>query len=274
MIILAGTPIGNLADASVRLRETFETATVIAAEDTRKTIQLMRLLEIENRPELISFNDHNESSRAEELLKRAETEDIVVVSDAGMPTVSDPGYRLVQRALAANIKVTSIPGPSAVTTALAVSGLPSDRFIFEGFFPRKEKQQLELVQSLQNEPRTTIFFESPVRIPKTLQLFAEHLSENRTVVVCRELTKMYEEVRRGSPQELYEWARGGVRGEIVLLVGPAEKQEHDIETVLQELFARVEEGARMKDVSRDLAKKTGMSAKIIYEKALEIKGTK
>ncbi|HUH53727.1 MAG TPA: 16S rRNA (cytidine(1402)-2'-O)-methyltransferase [Microbacteriaceae bacterium] len=268
MIILAGTPIGNLQDASLRLRDTLENATVVAAEDTRKTIQLLRLLGIENRPELISLNDHNESNRAVELVERARSEDIVVVSDAGMPTISDPGFRLVQLAAREGVEVTIVPGPSAVTTALAVSGLPTNRFAFEGFVPRKESERKKLLSWLKNEHRTTIFFESPTRLASTLQDFAEALGREREAVVCRELTKLYEEVRRGSLKDLYDWAKEGVRGEIVLLIGPSTTAEMHVEDVLQSLIERVRLGERLKDVAREISEQTGISSKQLYESAL------
>lgn len=268
VIILAATPIGNLADASLRLRQSFENATVIAAEDTRNTLQLMRLLEIDNRPELISLGDHNEHHRAAGLVERAKNEDILVVSDAGMPTVSDPGFKLVQLAAQEGVTVTIVPGPSAVTSALAVAGLPTDRFAFEGFVPRKASDRARLIEMLKTEPRTTVFFEAPTRIAQTLADLAGGLEQGRQAAVCRELTKLHEEVRRGSLQQLAEWAQGGVRGEIVLVIGPAELMVADVSSVLPELLARVESGQRLKDAAKSLAAERGVSARDLYEAAL------
>ncbi|WP_440312838.1 16S rRNA (cytidine(1402)-2'-O)-methyltransferase [Leucobacter chromiireducens] len=268
MILLAATPIGNLGDASVRLRETFEAATVIAAEDTRHTAQLLRLLEIENRPELLALHDHNEHERAAALVARAETEDIVLVSDAGMPTVSDPGFRVVQLAAEAGVTVSAIPGPSAVITALAVAGLPTDRFAFEGFLPRKAGERGRVLAGLASERRTLVFFEAPTRLATTLADLADAFGPERPAAVCRELTKLHEEVRRGPLAELADWAAEGVRGEIVLVVGGAPEIEVSPETALAEVQQRVAEGERLKDASRAVAEASGLSARELYAAAL------
>ena len=268
MLILAATPIGNLGDASARLRTTFEAATVIAAEDTRHTAQLLRLLDIENRPELLALHDHNEHERAAALVDRAEAEDVVLVSDAGMPTVSDPGFRVVQLAAARGVAVTAVPGPSAVITALAVAGLPTDRFAFEGFLPRKAGERSRLLRGLAPERRTLVFFEAPSRLAAALTDLAAAFGTDRPAAVCRELTKLHEEVRRGPLGELAAWAADGVRGEIVVVVGGAPEAETSPESALAEVQERVRSGERLKDATRAVAEATGLSARELYAAAL------
>ncbi|WP_427869332.1 16S rRNA (cytidine(1402)-2'-O)-methyltransferase [Leucobacter luti] len=268
MILLAATPIGNLGDASQRLRETFETARVIAAEDTRHTAQLLRKLGIENRPELIALHDHNEHERAAVLVERAAEEDIVLVSDAGMPTVSDPGFRVVQLAAERGVEVTAIPGPSAVITALAVAGLPTDRFAFEGFLPRKQGERRRALAALAVERRTLVFFEAPSRIAESLEDLAAEFGETRRAAVCRELTKLHEEVKRGGLGELAAWALEGVRGEIVLVVEGAAAAEISPEVALAEVQQRVASGERLKDAARAVSEATGIASKELYAAAL------
>ncbi|MDA3147762.1 16S rRNA (cytidine(1402)-2'-O)-methyltransferase [Leucobacter sp. UCMA 4100] len=272
MIILAATPIGNLGDASARLREVFEGATVIACEDTRHTANLLRLLEIENRPELLALHDHNERERAAGLVERARHEDLVVVSDAGMPTVSDPGYRLVQEAVQQGVDVTVIPGPSAVTTALALSGLPTDRFSFEGFAPRKHEEQARTYSALAEERRTMVFFEAPQRVEATLRAMAEAMGAERRAAVCRELTKLYEEVQRGTLTELADWAAEGVRGEVVIVVAGGEPAVFSLSDGLGLVRDRVAAGVRLKDATKQVAQETGLVARELYEQALAEKG--
>ena len=269
MILLAATPIGNLGDASARLRETLETATVIAAEDTRHTAQLLRLLGIGNRPELLALHDHNEHEKAAALVERAAGEDVVLVSDAGMPTVSDPGFRVVQLAAERGVEVSAIPGPSAVITALAVAGLPTDRFAFEGFLPRKAGERSRTLAALAAERRTLVFFEAPTRLAASLADLAAAFGADRPAAVCRELTKLHEEVRRGPLGELAEWASDGVRGEIVVVVGGAPEVAVSAETALAEVQQRVEEGERLKDATRAVAEATGLSARELYAAALD-----
>lgn len=272
MIILAATPIGNLGDASARLREVFEGATVIACEDTRHTANLLRLLEIENRPELLALHDHNERERAASLVERARHEDLVVVSDAGMPTVSDPGYRLVQEAVQQGVDVTVIPGPSAVTTALALSGLPTDRFSFEGFAPRKHEERVRTYSALAEERRTMVFFEAPQRVEATLRAMAEAMGAERRAAVCRELTKLYEEVQRGTLAELADWAAEGVRGEVVIVVAGGEPAVFSLSDGLGLVRDRVAAGVRLKDATKQVAQETGLVARDLYEQALAEKG--
>lgn len=268
VIILAATPIGNLGDASSRLIEALEAATVIAAEDTRNTIQLMRLLGVSNKPELISLHEHNERERAAGLVERAKHEDVLVLSDAGMPTVSDPGFTLVHAAAEAGVTVTAIPGPSAVVTALAVSGLPSDRFTFEGFLPRKAGDRASTLAALAGERRTMVFFEAPTRLHATLEAMAEAFGAERQAAVCRELTKKFEEVKRAGLRALAEWSADGVKGEIVIVVGGAQPRETSREDALELVKDAVASGTRLKDAARDVAALTGLSARELYQDAL------
>ena len=268
MIILAATPIGNLGDASTRLVEALTTATVIAAEDTRVTVHLLKALGIENRPKLIALHDHNERSRAAEIVEMARDTDVLVLSDAGMPLVSDPGFHLVDAAVAAGVVVSALPGPSAVLTALAVSGLPTDRFTFEGFLPRKHGDRVTALRQVASERRTMVFFESPNRLAASLTDVAAVLGADRRVVVCRELTKFYEEVKRGTAAELAAWAEAGVRGEICVVVAGAETRVMDLETGVAEVLTLVAAGARLKDAASDVSVASGLSKRELYESAL------
>lgn len=272
MIILAATPIGNLGDASRRLVEVLSEAPVVAAEDTRVAQRLLAGLGIANRPRLIALHDHNERERAGELVELAREQDVVLLSDAGMPTVSDPGFHLVEAAAAAGVGVTALPGPSAVLTALAVSGLPTDRFTFEGFLPRKPGERASALRALAAEPRTMVFFESPNRLAASLTAMAEQLGADRRVVVCRELTKLFEEVRRGTAAELAEWAADGVRGEIAVVVAGAPARAADPDAALEQVLALVAGGARLKDAAGEVAEATGLGRRDLYQAALERKG--
>jgi 16S rRNA (cytidine1402-2'-O)-methyltransferase len=266
VIILAATPIGNLGDASRRLIEALTNAEVIASEDTRTTIHLMRALGIENRPRLIPLHEHNETEKAAELVELAREIDILVLSDAGMPAISDPGFPLVAAAAAVGVTVTALPGPSAVLTALAVSGLPTDRFSFEGFLPRKGR--VAYFRSLAREPRTMVFFESPNRLAASLADLVTALGGERRVVVCRELTKLHEEVARGSAAELAERFADGARGEICLVVEGAEPATSDLPTGIAQVLALVAGGAKLKDAASEVADATGLSKRDLYEGAL------
>lgn len=271
VIILAATPIGNLGDASVRLREVLSSATVIASEDTRTTSKLLNALGIENRPQLIALHDHNESTKAAEVIALARETDVVVMSDAGMPTVSDPGYHLVVAAIAAGVQVSALPGPSAVITALAVAGLPTDRFTFEGFLPRKSGERRSVLRELARESRTMVFFESPNRIAEALVDAALELGDDRPAAVCRELTKFYEEVKRGGLRELAEWAAAGVKGEIVLVVGGASAATVTLEDGLAQVKVLVADGIRLKEATTQVAEQTGLSKRDLYQAALSAK---
>lgn len=268
MLILGGTPIGNLSDASLRLIEVLGEVSVIASEDTRTTIKLLSALGIANRPRLIALHDHNESAVATEVVALAAEQDVLVLSDAGMPTVSDPGYHVVQAAIAAGVQVTSIPGPSAVVTALAVSGMPTDRFTFEGFLPRKQGERRALFAELAHEPRTLVFFESPNRLADALADARDVLGADRTAAVCRELTKKFEEVRRGTLAELAVWADAGVKGEIVLVVRGASGLVVSLESGVAEVAKLVGSGMRLKDACAQVAESTNLSKRDLYQASL------
>jgi 16S rRNA (cytidine1402-2'-O)-methyltransferase len=228
-LTLAAVPIGRSEDASPRLADALARADIVAAEDTRRARRLADDLHVKIAGRLVSYYDEVEASRASDLVSQlAAGKDVLVVTDAGMPGVSDPGYRVVTAAVAAGIRVTAIPGPSALTTALAVSGLPSDRFCFEGFPPRKQGERAARFAGLASDPRTQVFFESPRRLHTTLAGLSASHGPDRAAVVCRELTKVHEEILRGTLGELAQWAdpanpahpggSGGVRGEITLVV--------------------------------------------------------
>lgn len=272
MIILAATPIGNLGDASRRLVEALEETTVIAAEDTRTTQRLLSALGVANRPRLIALHDHNEKDRAPELVELARDQDVLVLSDAGMPTVSDPGYGVVAAAAAAGVAVTAIPGPSAVVTALAVSGLPTDRFTFEGFVARKQGERLAAFRALAGEPRTMVFFEAPSRVAATLADMAAEFGADRRAAVCRELTKLYEEVARGTLAELVDWAAGGVRGEVVIVVAGAAARELAFPDAVTQVLELVRSGTRLKDAASEVSAHTGHSSRELYQAALAVRG--
>ena len=271
MIILGATPIGNLGDASRRLVETLERVSVVAAEDTRVTVQLLRGLGVENRPRLIALHDHNERERAASLVEEARDDDILVLSDAGTPTVSDPGYALVVAAIAAGVTVTALPGPSAVLTALALSGLPTDRFAFEGFLPRKGRAPA--LTALATEARTLVFFESPHRLADALADLATAFGAERRAAVCRELTKLHEEVARGTLAELAERFAEGARGEIVIVVegAPATIATVDLPAAVATVLELAAGGIRLKEAAADVANATGHSQRELYEAAIRSK---
>ncbi|GAB3267506.1 16S rRNA (cytidine(1402)-2'-O)-methyltransferase [Microbacterium sp. MEC084] len=272
MIILAATPIGNLGDASRRLIEVLEEAPLVAAEDTRTAQRLFAALGISNRPRLIAMHDHNERQRAGELVELAREQDLVVLTDAGMPTVSDPGYGLVSAAAEAGVLVTAIPGPSAVLTALAVSGLPTDRFAFEGFVARKPGERRRELTALAAESRTLVFFEAPTRVAQTLADMASAFGADRRAAVCRELTKLHEEVARGTLAELVAWAEAGVRGELVIVVEGATAGETPLEDALAQVQSLVASGTRLKDAAAEVAAHTGHSSRDLYQAALAARG--
>jgi 16S rRNA (cytidine1402-2'-O)-methyltransferase len=268
MIVLAATPIGNLADASPRLCQSLESADVIAAEDTRRTRQLLRLLKVDTAAEIVALHDHNEQANADRIVELAREKTVVVVSDAGMPTVSDPGYRVVARAAEAGVTVTAVPGPSAVVTALAVSGLATDRFCFEGFVPRKSGERRRLLEELDEEKRTMVFFESPQRIAATLTDCATAFGEDRQAAVCRELTKLHEEVQRGSLAELIRWAEATVKGEIVLVIAGRADSVWTFARAQRAVAELVADGMRRKDATREVAKLSGVSARELYNESI------
>jgi len=269
VLVLAATPIGDPADASPRLAREIATAAVVAAEDTRRFSRLCHSLEVKPSGSVVSYHEHNEATRTADLLARLlDGARVLVVTDAGMPSVSDPGYRLVVAAVEAGVKVTCVPGPSAVLMALAVSGLPVDRFCFEGFPSRKAGERLRSFQALAGERRTLIFFEAPHRLDATLAAMAQAFGADRPAAVCRELTKTYEEVKRGTLGDLAHWASDGVRGEITVVVGGAPPEVSDPETAVAAIQARVAAGERLKDVCAEVAAATGLSRNDLYNAAL------
>lgn len=266
MIVLAATPIGNLSEASPRLIETLETADVIAAEDTRRTRQLLHALQIETKAQLLSFYDHNERERVDELVEIARTKTVVVVSDAGMPAISDPGYRFVDRAHSAGVALTAVAGPSAPLTALALSGLPTDRFVFEGFVPRKGSERRARFEELSAEVRTMVFFESPKRLEKTLAVAAEIFGSDRLCAICRELTKLHEEVVRCTLRQAQARAAKGLRGEIVLVIAGKERAHTwSLEEARAALAAQLAAGERLKTASKSIAARSGIPARTLYD---------
>ncbi|MDX2879291.1 16S rRNA (cytidine(1402)-2'-O)-methyltransferase, partial [Streptomyces ipomoeae] len=217
-LVLAGTPIGDIADAPPRLAEELSGADVVAAEDTRRLRRLTQALGVQPGGRVVSYFEGNETARTPELVEAlVGGARVLLVTDAGMPSVSDPGYRLVAAAVEQGVRVTAVPGPSAVLTALALSGLPVDRFCFEGFLPRKAGERLGRLREVADERRTLVYFEAPHRLEATLAAMAEVFGGERRAAVCRELTKTYEEVKRGPLGELAEWAAGGVRGGVSLI---------------------------------------------------------
>ena len=266
-LVLAATPLGDSRDASPRLLDALGTADVVAAEDTRRLRALAAALGVTVTGKVVSFYDAVESARLAGLLEALRAgSTVLLVTDAGMPAVSGPGYRLVAACVAEDLPVTCLPGPSAVTTALALSGLPCDRFCFEGFAPRKGAERRRWLAGLLHEPRTSVFFESPHRIAATLADAASVLGADRRAAVCRELTKPYEEVRRGELAELADWAADGVRGEItVVLAGTRPSGPPDVSTLVDQVKARVAAGERLKTVVAEVAEGVGASKKALYD---------
>ena len=268
-LILAGTPIGDFRDASPALRETLAEADIIAAEDTRVLRTLLQRLGVTTSARSVSYFEGNEASRTtglmEEMLAGAR---VVVVTDAGMPSVSDPGYRLVAAAIEGGIRVTSVPGPSAVLTALAISGLPVSRFCFEGFLPRKAGERRRRLGTLTAETRTMVFFEAPHRLADFLTDAAEIFGVDRRCAVCREITKPNEEVVRGGLGDLVSWATDHARGEITVVVQGAPARVVDIDGALARVRELVADGVRFSAAVAQVATATGMRRKDLYEQAL------
>jgi 16S rRNA (cytidine1402-2'-O)-methyltransferase len=275
LLVLAGTPIGDSRDAPPRLAAELAGADIIAAEDTRRLRRLCQDLGVTPSGRIVSFHEHNEAARTVELAVRLGAGDrVLVVTDAGMPSVSDPGYRLVRAAVRDGIRVTGVPGPSAVLLALAVSGLPVDRFCFEGFPPRRAGERASAFAHLATERRTMVFFEAPHRLARTLQAIAQAFGADRRAAVCRELTKTYEEVRRGTVAELADWASEGVRGEVTIVVAGWHGPLADVPGQLDGILARVAAGERLKEVCADVAAATGLSRKALYDAAVAARGTR
>ena len=268
MLILAGTPIGNIGDASARLIETLQQATVIAAEDTRSLLKLANHLGIKLSAELISLNEQNELQKLDRLIEIAKTENLVLVSDAGMPTISDPGFALVRACSEYGVEIQVVPGPSSVIAALAVSGLATDRFSFEGFIPRKSGERKKLFQKLVSESRTMIFFESPHRVSESLEDAAQVFGPDRRASLSRELTKKFEETLRGTLAELAESAKD-LKGEMVLVVAGAEQVQVATDALVQKVLELRVAGSSLKDAARKVASEYGASKSELYDLALK-----
>ena len=279
-LVFSATPMGNSLDASARLVEAVQTADLIAAEDTRKFRQLASRLGVAINGRVISYFEGNEQDRIEQILQAISAgEQVLVVTDAGMPSVSDPGYRLVRAAIDSKLDFTVLPGPSAVVTALVHSGLPSDRFTFEGFLPRKAGERRAALNALADEKRTMIFFEAPHRISASLADMEEAFGSARRAAVCRELTKIYEEVVRGTFRELVQWASSEVRGEITIVVAGVDLDElrvraglADMDSILMKVEGLVIQGHSLKDAAAAIAREAGIPKRDVYQAAIEVKG--
>ncbi|MFC4335820.1 16S rRNA (cytidine(1402)-2'-O)-methyltransferase [Salininema proteolyticum] len=273
-LILLGAPLGNPGDASPRLKEALSSADVIAAEDTRRLKRLLGEIGVNSEASLVSYFEGNESAKTAGLVERlVGGEDVAVITDGGMPSVSDPGFRLVRAAIEAGVAITSVPGPSAPTTALALSGLPSDRFSFEGFPPRKGGELRRTLDERKDDGRTAVYFESPRRVEATLVAMAEVFGADRPAALCRELTKTYEEVRRGTLGELLEGVRADApRGEITLVVagstGP-DASEATPERLADEVAELEGRGTPRKEAMKQVAKRYGLSKRDVYDALLD-----
>lgn len=276
VILMAATPLGNAEDASLRLIKALRDSDVVAAEDTRKLRALVSRLDIEPTGQILSFYEGNESARVPELIEKArQGAQVLVVTDAGMPSVSDPGFRLVREAHEAGVAVTSLPGPSAALAALVLSGLPVARFAFEGFLPRKAGERRRRLASLATEERTMVFFEAPHRLAESLADMEATLGGQRQAAVCRELTKTYEEIKRGPLTDLAAWATDGVRGEITVVVDGASPDElrsasglntdADIAAAVAEAMAT---GLSRKEAAAQVAGASGLSKRQVYDASL------
>jgi 16S rRNA (cytidine1402-2'-O)-methyltransferase len=273
-LILAATPLGNILDASPRLKETLEQADLIAAEDTRRAKRLFADLNLEIKAPVISLFEENEIEKIPDIIERLKNGlKVVVISDAGTPAISDPGYRLVTKAIEENISITVIPGPSAVLSALVLSGLPTDRFSFEGFIARKGKERTEILSNLNTQSRTMVIFESPRRTLQTLQDIQEIVGDDRKAAVVREISKTYEEVIRGSLKELVAWANSKeVLGEITLVIAGVEntgKKEVD-EQAIGEVKQLIAAGSSFKDAVQEVSTQRGLSRRELYEASLRL----
>lgn len=269
MLILACLPIGDPHDASVHLIQSIENAQYVAAEDSRKFARLCQDLNIKHNAKVISFFEGNESERIDELTAILKSQkDILVATDSGAPGISDPGYRLIRAALAENIQIKVLPGPSAVTSALLLSGLPTDRFCFEGFPPRTKGARSKWFKDLSQEERTIIFFEAPHRIVESLSDVAEAFGGDRKGAICREMSKQYEEVVRGSITELITWASSKeILGEITVVVegfDPGSK-EFSVDQLIKLVLAQEESGEGRKEAIALVAKENGVSKRVVFD---------
>jgi len=275
-LVLGGAPLGQPGDVGPRLRAAMASADVLACEDTRRLHRLASDLDVTLTGRVVTFHETVEKARLPRLVAAlTEGQTVLLITDAGMPSVSDPGYTLVRAAIEAGIEVTSVPGPSAVVTALAVSGLPCDRFTFEGFLPRKGGERRSALAALATEPRTMVFYESPHRLAEALVDAAGAFGADRPAAVCRELTKTHEEVRRGPLAELAEWAAEGVRGEITLVVagavaGPVSMTPAELAA---EVAAEEAAGADRKEAIRTVVGRTGLPRRVVYDAVVAAKGS-
>lgn len=276
MLILAAIPLGNPGDASERLKEAIRTADVIAAEDSRRFGRLCAELGVTYDAKIYSFFEGNENERLVPLLEILATgADLLVVTDAGMPGISDPGFRLTREAIARDIPIKVLPGPSAVTTALLFSGLPTDRFCFEGFLPRTSGARITALEKLRTEERTMIFFEAPHRLLESLSDAVTVLGPDRRAAICREMTKTYEETIRGSLSELVEWASSKeVLGEISLAIAgfDASGRTFTNEEIAEMVLAREGQGESRKEAIAEVAKATGIAKRDVFDVMVAHKG--
>ncbi len=273
-LVLAGAPLGNVADASARLRTELATADVVAAEDTRRLRRLLADLDVAPAGRVVSYFEGNEVARTEQLRKELTAgARVLVITDGGMPSVSDPGYRLVVAAVQDGVPVTVVPGPSAVTTALAVSGLPCDRFVFEGFLPRKAGERRRRVADLAAESRTLVLFEAPHRLAATLTDLAAAFGPDRNAAVCRELTKTYEQVQRGTLGELAAWAAAGVRGEITLVIQGtvAEAPSSTPAELAAAVAGREAAGQPRREAIAEVASSRGVAKRVVFDAVVAAK---
>jgi 16S rRNA (cytidine1402-2'-O)-methyltransferase len=275
-LVLGGAPLGQPGDVGPRLRSAMASADVLAVEDTRRLHRLAADLGVELTGRIVTFHESVERSRLPGLLAAlTDGATVLLLTDAGMPSVSDPGYTLVRAAIEAGILVTSVPGPSAVTTALAVSGLPCDRFCFEGFLPRRGGERRSRLAGLADERRTMVFFESPHRLADALRDAASAFGDDRAAAVCRELTKTHEEIRRGPLASLAEWAAEGVRGEITLVVAGAAAVPVSLSAAELAAAVAAEEaaGATRKDAIRAVVVRTGLPRRTVYDAVVSSKNS-
>lgn len=274
VITVAAVPIGNVGDASERLRVALAEADVVAAEDTRRVRRLADALGVRIRGRVVSYFEGNERMRAGELVEQAlGGASVLVLTDAGMPGISDPGYRLVSAAVAADVPVRVLPGPSAVLAALVVSGLPSDRFCFEGFLPRQAGPRGRRLAELAAEPRTMVFFEAPHRAAATLAAMGEAFGADRVAVACRELTKVHEEVVRGTVAQLQAWAQSGLLGEVTLVVGGApvvaDGGAVDPQELMKLVAAEQVSGLDRRTAIGRVAKARGLPRRVVYQAVID-----
>ena len=269
LLLLAGTPIGDARYVCEALRSALEGADVIAAEDTRKFADLCRRANIAPSARVISYFDGNEVERTPDLIDLLETgSTVVLVTDAGMPSVSDPGFRLVNAAIDAGVRVSAVPGPSAVLTALAVSGLTTDRFCFEGFLPRKSGGRRTRLAHLRGEERTMVFFEAPHRLYDFLSDAVASFGEERPAAICRELTKTYEEVVRAPLSDLLEWAQKGVRGEVTIVISGGAPPAPPLSELVAEVGSRVSTGEKRSAAVAAIAAEYGVDRRELYDASL------